>query len=424
MGWVNTTTHKEGHMASKRIGMRLIALFFALSVVIACSSGGGGGGGGTGGDQTVPTVPTGLTVTVVSSTEISLSWTASTDDVGVVGYNVLRNGVVSKFVMNTSTSFTGLMAGTQYCFSVQALDADGHVSEACSQQCATTSTVAGFVVRKLGAQMDLKAVAWNGSQFLAAGDGYYSFTSPDGVEWTRLDNSLLDINQMIWDGGKYVAATDYGDMYTSAYGNSWTMRYNGSLFNHLRGLAWSGSMFVATGADDWIVTSPDAITWTERTLPVTYHNVNDVAWDGSKFVAVKSDGSILTSPTGSDWTPQASITTSMLQGITWSGSKFCVVGLGTAATSTNGTAWTTTTITAAFLDRVAWSNTLNMFVAVDPLGGHIQTSPDCVTWTDKPQPSKGLFNIAWANNQFLAVGSPGEIITSSDGVNWTTRASG
>jgi len=156
------------------------------------------------------------------SATIAVSATAA-DDVGVVGYNVFRDGGVSKFVMSTSTSFTGLMASTRYCFGVQALDGDGNMSEACSQQCVTTSTVAGFVVRKLGAQIDLKAVAWNGSQFLAAGDfSSYAFTSPDGMEWTRTGISNIDVNQMMWNGSKYVAVTDFGDVYTSPYGSSWT----------------------------------------------------------------------------------------------------------------------------------------------------------------------------------------------------------
>ena len=44
-------------------------------------------------DTTPPTVPTGLAATVISSTQINLSWTASTDNVGVTGYQVFRNGV-------------------------------------------------------------------------------------------------------------------------------------------------------------------------------------------------------------------------------------------------------------------------------------------------------------------------------------------
>ena len=43
-------------------------------------------------DATPPTAPTALTATGVSTTQVDLSWTASTDDVGVTGYRVFRNG--------------------------------------------------------------------------------------------------------------------------------------------------------------------------------------------------------------------------------------------------------------------------------------------------------------------------------------------
>ena len=50
------------------------------------------------GDITTPTVPTGLTATAVSSSQINLSWTASTDNVGVAGYKIYRGGGYLKSV--------------------------------------------------------------------------------------------------------------------------------------------------------------------------------------------------------------------------------------------------------------------------------------------------------------------------------------
>jgi len=44
-------------------------------------------------DTVPPTVPTNLTATAISSTQINLAWTASTDNVGVTGYQIFRNGV-------------------------------------------------------------------------------------------------------------------------------------------------------------------------------------------------------------------------------------------------------------------------------------------------------------------------------------------
>ena len=49
--------------------------------------------GGGGGDITTPSAPAGLTVGTVTANSVALSWQASTDNVGVDHYTVLRNGV-------------------------------------------------------------------------------------------------------------------------------------------------------------------------------------------------------------------------------------------------------------------------------------------------------------------------------------------
>jgi chitodextrinase len=64
-------------------------------------------------DATPPTTPAGLTATAVSGTEVDLAWTASTDNIGVAGYNVYRDGtkINTAPVGSISYSDTGLGAG-------------------------------------------------------------------------------------------------------------------------------------------------------------------------------------------------------------------------------------------------------------------------------------------------------------------------
>ena len=57
-------------------------------------------------DTTAPTVPTGLSATAASATEVDLGWTASSDDTGVAGYGVYRDGVHLADVGGTLTSFS------------------------------------------------------------------------------------------------------------------------------------------------------------------------------------------------------------------------------------------------------------------------------------------------------------------------------
>jgi chitodextrinase len=90
-------------------------------------------------DTTAPSTPTGLTATAVSSSQINLSWSASTDNVGVTGYRVYRNGTLLTTLGNvTSYQNTGLSASTTYSYTVQAIDAAGNASGQSAPDSATT----------------------------------------------------------------------------------------------------------------------------------------------------------------------------------------------------------------------------------------------------------------------------------------------
>lgn len=89
-------------------------------------------------DTTAPTVPTGVNATPTSQTQINLTWAASTDNVGVTGYKVYRNGTQITTVTTTSYSDTGLTAGTTYSYTVAAFDAAGNVSALSASVSATT----------------------------------------------------------------------------------------------------------------------------------------------------------------------------------------------------------------------------------------------------------------------------------------------
>lgn len=99
-------------------------------------------------DATAPSVPANLQATVVSTSRIDLSWTASTDNVGVAGYRVYRDGSLLASPASTSYSDTGLSAGTTYSYRVAAYDAAGNASAQCTAVNATTQsgTWAGTVL--------------------------------------------------------------------------------------------------------------------------------------------------------------------------------------------------------------------------------------------------------------------------------------
>ena len=79
-------------------------------------------------DTTPPSTPAGLAVSNVTETGLTLGWNASTDNVGVTGYEVFRNGTKLATTASTSASQSGLVCGTSYTFGVVARDAAGNSS--------------------------------------------------------------------------------------------------------------------------------------------------------------------------------------------------------------------------------------------------------------------------------------------------------
>ncbi|MEU6478460.1 glycoside hydrolase family 18 chitinase [Streptomyces sp. NPDC047017] len=85
-------------------------------------NGGSCDGGPTVPGDTPPTAPGTPTASAVTDTSVKLSWSAATDDKGVKNYDVLRDGKKIATVTTTSYTDSGLTAGTDYSYSVQARD--------------------------------------------------------------------------------------------------------------------------------------------------------------------------------------------------------------------------------------------------------------------------------------------------------------
>ncbi|TDE47562.1 hypothetical protein E1295_22440 [Nonomuraea mesophila] len=91
--------------------------------------------GGGSGDTTAPSTPSGLAASGTTSTSTNLTWTSSTDDEGVTGYDILRapgasGGTFAQVGTSTTTSYgdTGLTPDTTYRYQVRARDAAGNLS--------------------------------------------------------------------------------------------------------------------------------------------------------------------------------------------------------------------------------------------------------------------------------------------------------
>lgn len=92
-------------------------------------------------DTTAPTAPTNLTVNSTTTVTANLSWTASTDDTAVTGYQVYVDNVLYSTVTGTSITVSGLSPSTAYNFYVIAKDANNNLSDASSTVQGTTLSV-------------------------------------------------------------------------------------------------------------------------------------------------------------------------------------------------------------------------------------------------------------------------------------------
>ncbi|MZD08630.1 chitinase, partial [Streptomyces sp. SID5785] len=130
--WDATVTNSADHWTAKNLGWNG-TLAPGASVSFGFNGTGPGAPGGCkinggscdGGDvpgDAAPSAPGTPTASGITDTSVKLSWPAATDDHGVKNYDVLRDGTKVATVTGTTYSDTGLTAGTDYSYTVQARD--------------------------------------------------------------------------------------------------------------------------------------------------------------------------------------------------------------------------------------------------------------------------------------------------------------
>jgi chitodextrinase len=145
-------------------------------------------------DTQPPTAPSNLAALAVSSTQINLSWSASTDNVGVAGYKVFLNGTQVTSTGSTSILESGLSPNTTYMFNVSAYDAAGNVSSLSPVATATTpsvDTTPPTVPANLAATnitVNSASLSWTPSTDNVAVAGYQIFKNGTLVGTTSTNN--------------------------------------------------------------------------------------------------------------------------------------------------------------------------------------------------------------------------------------------
>lgn len=130
-------------------------------------------------DTEAPTAPASLATNNPTSNTISLSWSASTDNVGVVAYDIYKDGIFYATVTGTTATVSGLNSSTTYNFYVIAKDAAGNASTASNTASGTTLS---------GGQPGGSCGTEDFSGIPASSSGYTTRTwTSNTISWTATD---------------------------------------------------------------------------------------------------------------------------------------------------------------------------------------------------------------------------------------------
>ncbi len=188
-------------------------------------------------------------------------------------------------------------------------------------------------------------------------------------EWTAVESStsIFSIlgNRVAWNGSKFIAVgRGTNTIAWSSDGVSWTGLGQATFANYGYDIAWNGSYWLAAGTGGTgsatLAWSADGLTWNPIDMATSFTNGNGLAWsdENNTWVAVGSGGTGLQTisycvDTHHDpenyplvFTPvpdsKTTIFTTSGKDVTWDGSRFVAVGIGTngMAISDDGITWT------------------------------------------------------------------------------------
>lgn len=342
------------------------------------------------GDTTPPSQVSGLSTTVASSTEIDLSWTAATDNVGVTGYKVYRGGTLLTTLGNVTTfANTGLSPSTTYSYTVSALDAagnEGTQSAASSKttSAATTTETMGLTTVPSGTD------GGNGNMLLAqqatlAAPG--SLTSISFYVKTAGGNLRLGVYDNTGTGGKPGALIAQTGSFTPVVG--WNTQP-----------ITSGTLAAGTY---WLAYNPSS-----STLGFPFVGSGTVWWRSFTFAALPSTfGTTSGGSTATNWSIYATLNTSGGGGgDTTAPSQVSGLSATAASSSQINLAWSAAT------DNVAVTG-----YKIYRAGALVHTNGNTLTYSDT-----GLTASTSYSYQVSAIDAAGNEGTKSTAASATTQA--
>ena len=159
-------------------------------------------------DTQVPTVPSTISASNITTNSFTATWNASTDNVAVTGYDVFKDGVFAQNTTNTNFSFTALNPNTTYSITVKARDAAGNISAASlplSVKTLTANTGGGdtqaptppIYVQSFGISETGFWLQWSGATDNIAVTGYEVFVNGISAAKTGQYVTYLTLNNLL-----------------------------------------------------------------------------------------------------------------------------------------------------------------------------------------------------------------------------------
>src|SRR6185437_11999194 len=273
-------------------------------------------------DTTAPTAPGSLTATATSSTEIDLSWTASTDNYAVGSYQIFRSGTEVGTTTTTSYRDTGLASSTAYSYVVKAIDVAGNLTSASNTANATTT---GASYSGPG-DLVSGALAWWGLR------GYSSSYHGKAINIIRAsDSSSTDIDILasgaldVATASTFCASTTcvVDELYDQT-GDGFNLLQSDGRFQPSLAFNCIGSLpclsFAPTGGSGGNPQFITSVATTSQSKPITYSVVAERTGD------VTSVGPILFDQNGAGWLQFNNVA-----------NQLCAYGGGSCLTAVNGT---------------------------------------------------------------------------------------
>jgi hypothetical protein len=376
-------------------------------------------------------VASGWAGTVITSTD-GITWTtptpATTQCLNSVIYNATNShfiacGAAAGFVSSTDgltwtqTSFYGgpaLALIAEPTGQTVKTRANGFTINTGATLTGETAAVVAFT------GLNLHAVGFGNSQFVAVGDNGAIFTSADGLSWsnealvTTYSGSPPSLAGVIFAGGQWVAVggVSADTILTSADGLTW-VDHSKRTSNTLLSVSYGGGKYVAVGNSGKILYSTDGKTWTAATSGVS-DNLLAVAYGNGVFVAVGGTSSIITSSDGITWQAKSFFAG---QNVRFDNGLFVAINGTGITTSPDGVTWTARARPSNFVNATSFGNGIYLTVAATGDGVLTFVSRDTSTWYSVTSPCpmsvSGLRSIAFDGMQFVAVGDNGAILRAT-----------